>query len=96
MAFDGPVMVPFLSAPCFDFQARSGVGMLLGFFDGLAHVETWSEKRCGDDCVRHLAHHSFASSTEVQTVPRCVVFAPCGPLASLQLRQYMDGAGLAQ
>ena len=85
MSFEGSPVVPFLSAPCFDFQARSGDGILLGFFDGFAHVETWPEKRWGEDGVRCLAHHTFTSSKQVQTVPRCIVFSECGALAPLQL-----------
>lgn len=84
MGFEGRPSIPFLRTPCFDFQARSKTGIVLGFFDGLGHVETWLEKRSGERRVHHFAHHYFTSNRRIQTVPRCVVFSECGELDPLR------------
>ena len=82
-AIQGRPTLALLNTPCFDFQAKSGVGLLLGFHDGIAHVETWHDKRPGENALRHLAHHHFAAARQVATAPRWVVFAPCGALDPL-------------
>lgn len=84
MAFQGRPSIPMLRTPCFDFQARGNTGILLGFFDGLGHVETWVEKRPGENSIAYLTRHYFTADKRVQSVPRCIVFARCGELAPLK------------
>jgi hypothetical protein len=76
--------IPFLRTPCFDFQTREG-GLLVGFFDRIGHIETWMEKRSGEDRMLHFARHYFTSARQVRTVSRCVVFSPCGKLDPLRI-----------
>lgn len=85
IGIEGRPEIPFLSTPCFEFAGRSGVGLMLSFFDDIAHIETWIEKQVGEEEIRHFAHHYFTAAPRARTSARCVLFSPAGDLAPLQL-----------
>ncbi len=76
VAFPGNLWARWSMMPAFDFQYRSGVGVLAAWYDDVSLIRNLVESSAGEDVLRCMDMHFFEKNVAGRTNPKSVMFAP--------------------